>query len=404
MKKALILVAIIICFSCKKEQQPTLNIGTWLGELQVNEEETIPFNFEVTSVNSLKLFNADEVILVNDITYKNDSVWIKMPAFDGHYFAAKLSNGSLNGIFTEESRGILMPFKATFGVEERFEVDKQPIYDVTGRWEAIFSEGNPDKEHTDLGIFEQEGSKVTGTFRTLTGDYRFLEGVLSGDLLKLSAFDGSHVYLFTAKVNDSAMRGIRYLGNYFEEPFTAKRNETFELADPETLTFLKEGYETLEFSFPDTSGQKVSLSDEQFKDKVVIVQLMGSWCPNCLDETKYYSEYYKTHQDNDIAFVALAFEYAKTKEKAFQSMERLKTSAGIEYPVLLAQFGTVNKEEAQKKLPMLNKVVSYPTTIFIDKKGKVRKIHTGFNGPATGDKYITFKEDFESFVEKLLKE
>jgi len=53
---------------------------------------------------------------------------------------------------------------------------------------------------------------------------------------------------------------------------------------------------------------------------------------------------------------------------------------------------------------MLNKVVSYPTTIFIDKKGKVRKIHTGFNGPATGDKYIAFKEDFESFVEMLLGE
>lgn len=404
MKKALIFIVFAICFSCKDEQKPTLSIGIWLGELQVNDEETIPFNFEVTSAKSIKFFNADEVILVDDITYKNDSVLIKMPAFDGHYFAAKLKNGSLNGIFTEESRGILMPFKATFGVEERFKVDKKPTHDVSGKWEATFSEGNPDDEHTDLGIFEQKGSIVTGTFRTLTGDYRFLEGVLSGDQLKLSAFDGSHVYLFTATVTDSTMQGMRYLGNYFEEPFTAKRNDTFELEDPETLTLLKEGYETLEFSFPDTSDQMVSLSDEQFKDKVVIVQLMGSWCPNCLDETQYYTEYYKTHQDKDIAFVALAFEYAKTKEKAFQSMERLKTSVGIEYPVLLAQYGTVNKEEAQKKLPMLNKVVSYPTTIFIDKKGKVRKIHTGFNGPATGDKYIAFKEDFESFVEMLLGE
>ena len=404
MKKTLFFVALTLCFSCKKEPSATLKVGTWRGELQVNNQETLPFNFEVTSANSLKLFNADEVIFVDDITYKNDSVLIKMPNYDSHYLSAKLSDGALSGIFTEVNRGILMPFKAEYGIKDRFTIDKASAHNVSGKWEAIFNEGISEDEHIDMGIFEQKGSIVTGTFRTLTGDYRYLEGVLNGDQLKLSAFDGSHVYLITATVTDSTMEGIRYLGNYAQEPFKAKRNEAFELADPETLTLLKEGYDTLEFSFPDTSGQMVSLSDERFKDKVVVVQLMGSWCSNCLDETKYYTEYYKNHQDEDLEFVALAFEFAKTKEKAFKSMERLKTSVGIEYPVLLAQFGTVNKEEAQKKLPMLKSVVSYPTTIFIDKKGKVRKTHTGFNGPATGDKYITFKTEFEGFVEMLLKE
>ena len=38
------------------------------------------------------------------------------------------------------------------------------------------------------------------------------------------------------------------------------------------------------------------------------------------------------------------------------------------------------------------------------RKGRVRKIHTGFNGPATGDKYIEFKDEFESFVTELLSE
>ena len=47
---------------------------------------------------------------------------------------------------------------------------------------------------------------------------------------------------------------------------------------------------------------------------------------------------------------------------------------------------------------------SYPTSIFIDKKGNVRKIHTGFNGPATGDKYSEFIVEFESFVVELLSE
>jgi peroxiredoxin len=404
MQKVLILFLSLYIVSCNKEKSNTLELGIWRAELQVSEHEILPFNFEVTSANSLKIFNADEVIFVDDITYKNDSILIKMPAFDGHYFSAKINKGNLSGLFVEENQERVVPFKATYGIKERFTFKIKPDYNISGKWETIFSEGHEDNEYIALGIFNQEGYHVTGTFRTTTGDYRFLDGVLEGDQLKLSTFDGSHAYLFTATVTDSTMKGIRYNGNHFNEPFIAIRNEAFELPDAKTLTYLKEGYDTLEFSFPDTSDQMMSLTDDRFKNKVVIVQLMGSWCPNCLDETKYYSEFYKSHKDQDIEFVALAVEYAKTKEKAFSSMNRLKHNIGIDYPVLLAQFGTVNKGEAQKKLPMLNNILSYPTTIFIDKNGKVRKIHTGFNGPATGEKYTEFKKEFEAFVGELLKE
>ena len=131
---------------------------------------------------------------------------------------------------------------------------------------------------------------------------------------------------------------------------------------------------------------------------------MGSWCPNCLDESKYYTKYLLENSDKDIEFIALAFEVAKTPEKAFQRIKRLKDRIGIEYPIVLAQYGGSNKKKAQEKLPMLNHVLSYPTSIFIDKKGNVRKIHTGFNGPATGEKYVEFTNEFESFVDSLLKE
>ncbi len=131
---------------------------------------------------------------------------------------------------------------------------------------------------------------------------------------------------------------------------------------------------------------------------------MGTWCPNCLDETKFLVNYLKENKKLDVEVVALAFEYAKTEEKAFKSINGLKTAIGVDYPILLAQFGTSNKSKAQEKLPMLNHVLSYPTTIFIDKNGAVRKIHTGFNGPATGDKYEVFKEEFDGFIKALAKE
>ncbi|MUU78417.1 peroxiredoxin family protein [Winogradskyella endarachnes] len=401
------LILLILC-ACKEETkqqtiEPQLKIGSYRAILELQDNEKLPFNFEVTSASELKVFNAEEVIDVDEITYNNDSVFINFPVFEG-YVAAKLDGDNLNGNFIKESLNRVVPFSAEFDNATRFNVSEKPSQNVSGIWETVFSIGIVDDEYIAKGIFKQEGKKVTGTFRTTTGDYRYLEGVMDGDQMKLSTFDGAHAFLFTAKVTDSTMEGLFYSGNHWKEPFIAKRNKNFELPNSNDLTFLKDGYDALDFAFPNTSDELVSLKDDRFKNKVVVVQIMGTWCPNCLDESKYYAEFYKNNKDKDIEFVALAFEYAKTKEAAFSRIDRLQSKIDINYPILLAQYGTSDKAKAQEKLPMLNHVLSYPTSIFIDKKGKVRKIHTGFNGPATGEKYVEFKEEFEGFVDDLLLE
>jgi hypothetical protein len=62
----------------------------------------------------------------------------------------------------------------------------------------------------------------------------------------------------------------------------------------------------------------------------------------------------------------------------------------INYKIVFG--GTSKKSEAAKTLPMLNHIMSYPTTIFIDRKGKIKKIQTGFNGPGTGKIYEDYKK------------
>ena len=232
-----------------------------------------------------------------------------------------------------------------------------------------FSPGTPE-EYLGKGIFVQNGNKVTGTFRTTTGDYRYLDGLVYGDSVKLSAFDGAHAFLFTAKiVNDSTLNGMFYSGNHFKEPFVAKRNEVFELPNEDSLTFLKKGYETFNFSFPNDEGQMIALSDNEFQNKPVVVQVMGTWCPNCLDETKFLVSYLKENKNTELKVVALAFEYAKTEEEAYKSIKRLKDRIGVEYPILLAQYGDADKDIAQKKLPMLNHVLSLPYHYIYRQKG-----------------------------------
>jgi len=327
--------------SCKKEKSVesiTLKSGPWRATLTVQDDEKLPFLFEVMEDQTLQIFNAEEIITVDEIDIKNSKIKIKFPVFEGYVEAEFLDSLTIKGSFVKESLNRVVPFEATFGELDRFELTSQPKYDVTGSWEAVFSADAPDDRYIAKGVFKQNGNIVTGTFRTTTGDYRYLEGVLNGEDLQLSTFDGAHAFFFRAKVKEGVMDGYFYSGNHWKEPFTAKPNKNYELPSAESLTFLNEGYDSLAFSFPDDTGKMISLQDPEYKGKVVIVQVMGTWCPNCMDETKYYVDFYNKNRNKDVKVISLAFEYARTKEKAFNAIARLKKKLNVNYPVLLAQF------------------------------------------------------------------
>ena len=168
------------------------------------------------------------------------------------------------------------------------------------------------------------------------------------------------------------------------------------MQDERSFSHLNPGYKKVEFTFPDINGKKVSLSDKEFKNKIVIVQIMGSWCPNCLDETRFLSDWYNKNDPKDVRIIGLDYEKITDSTVAHKNIRRLIDRYNVKYPILFA--GSSNRELASKTLPMLNKIFAFPTTIYIDKNGTVREIHTGFNGPATGEYYEEFKKNFEKLV------
>ena len=181
-----------------------------------------------------------------------------------------------------------------------------------------------------------------------------------------------------------------------------RRNPSAALADPYGLSALKEGFTTLDFSFPNLDGNPVSLADSRYKGKVVIVSILGSWCPNCLDEAAFLSPWYKENRKRGVEILGLAFERKNDFDFAKRTLTRLIERFDIQYQILFAgQSGT---DSASKALPALNGIAAFPTTIFIDKKGAVRKVHTGFSGPATGKFYEDFKGEFNRLVDTLLVE
>lgn len=381
------------------------NKGIWRAALSLGKLE-LPFLFELqqdAGNYTLALINAEERLSLHDITVKNDSITIRMPFFDTEIRAKLTQDSLMEGIWRDYSRrsNYQIPFKATFGTYERFGAKKDAKVDFTGKWRTTFSPGTGIAQPA-IGIFKQSGNHITGTFLLETGDYRYLEGVVDGDSMRLSAFDGSHAFLFHAQLQGDSIKGQFFSGIHFQEPWTAIKDEEYELRNPDSLTYLKQDYTELAFTFPDLNGNPVSLSDAKFTDKVVIIQLMGSWCPNCMDETKYLAEIHRRYKDQGLAIISLAYERTRDMDVAQKNLRKLKAYFNIEYDLLIA--GTSDKIEASQTLPMLNHVMSFPTAIFIDRKGEIRKIHTGFYGPGTGSYYHRFVENTNLFIEKLLEE
>lgn len=347
--------------------------------------------------------NGVERVRVPEVHRQGDSWTLRFPAFN-NTLSLQQDGQELSGSLTLVKLGYeqVMPVSATPADGHRFVDGPRPAGDVTGRWAVQFieAEGEPTLA---VGEFDQQGARVTGTFLTPTGDYRYLEGELDGDRLYLSTFDGAHAFVFHARLQaDGSLHGDFWSGTRWHQPWTAQRDFEARLPDPYSLTVLKEGYDRLEFRFPDLAGQPVSLADDKYRGKVVLVTLSGTWCPNCADEVAFLAEYYRANRERGLEIITLLYEHFEDFERAAQQGRALVEEHGIDYDVLVA--GLSDKTQAAQTLPMLNAVLAYPTMIFVDRKGEVRGIHTGFSGPGTGQHYQDFIGDFEARMDLLLAE
>jgi peroxiredoxin len=386
-----------------------LKTGTWRGVLHVARQQ-VPFLLEVATNASGQpiayLVNGEERILLDKIQVRGDSVIIPLHIFDADLRARiNAQEDEMQGVWTRYhlQEPFRVSFSAQLGQKHRFEAHPQAAtFSYAGKWDVVFKDA-AGKQEKAVGVFKQKGNQLKGTFLSSTGDYRYLDGQVNGDTLLLSTFDGANGYLFRAQpLAADQIQGQFFQGLHRTSTWTAHRNAQAELPAADTLTYLKPGYQQLRFTFPDLNGRPVSLSDPKYRGKVVVVQLMGSWCPNCMDETAYLAPFYRQHRNRGLEIIGLGYEQSPQFALASKRLNRLKDRFKIDYDILVA--GVRDREAAASTLPMLNHVLAFPTTIILDRKGKVRRIHTGFSGPGTGKYYEEFIRDFETTIDQLLAE
>lgn len=398
-KKSYVIIVIFLNMMLSSAFSQELQIGTWRFELRTHNA-TIPFLMEITKKNDqfdAVILNGKEKINLENIEIKPGQVIIPIRTFELTLELARQKKGKMAGYLIRHNRQpkSKIPVVATFNKKIRFQEKLVPSkLDLNGKW-SINLIDEQDKKSKGVLIFEQNNHKITGSILSPTGDYRFFEGVISGNEFMAASFDGVYNYLLKGEVNDGKLVA-KILSNYVVKIDGVK----------DTSASLPNAYEqtqiqNLEFEFPDLNGKTISLKDEKFKNKAVVIQFFGSWCPNCLDEMNYLIPWYNQNKSRGVEIIALAFERSLDKKKA--SKQLLKTQKKYEIPYTILLAGSTSEDKPQEKIKGLKNFIAFPTTVFLNKKHQVIKIHAGFSGPGTGEFFELWKIEFNQNVDEALR-
>ncbi|MGH9346018.1 MAG: TlpA disulfide reductase family protein [Vicinamibacterales bacterium] len=395
MKVAIVLLLAVLATGAS-DLQPV--VGRWDAIVVVNGLE-IPFRFDITAQGTEvkgSFFNGDRRITSTRSRFENG---VLLLSFDQYASRLQVSHrdGQLSGEY-QRPRGVY-PFRATrVSTTPAPAAGKAPSID--GTW--IVAAQSKKGESAWRFIVKQKGAGVSATILRVDGDTGTLTGSYRDGRFLLSHFSGARPLLLEVTPQEDGSLSLSQNG----QPALAAARENAPRAkrigkptDPARHTSVKNPGEPFRFSFPDLDGRLVSNTDLRFRGKVVLVNISGSWCPNCHDEAPFLAALYRKYQSKGLEVVALSFEEADqllnpTRLRAFIA------EYGITYPVLVAG----EPEQLNEKIPQAENLNAFPTTFILGRDGRVRTVHAGFPSPGSGVYYQRAERTIIREVERLLVE
>jgi thiol-disulfide isomerase/thioredoxin len=373
--------------------------GAWRAVLEL-AGGPLPFTLEVARAPggwSGRLCNGRVCERLSRVRVSADSVVFEMADYAAT-IEARVSGDSLTGTYRNVgNRGPrVIPFRAARG---RWPATRAPAA-MVGRWDATF--------FSDFGssprVFELRNGAagLEGTMISNTGDYGHFAGAVRGDSFALSHFDGSFVYLITGALHGDTLRGVFHAGPRTQTPWIAVRTRGAPHLKAPTEITSADTSSPFRFAFPDLNGRVVTERDPRFLGKVVLVDVFGTWCPTCHDAAPDLVRLYRRYHRRGLEIVGLAYEVTGDSAVDGRQVRRYRDKFGIRFPLLLA--GINDTEAAGATLPQLRGFTSFPTTVFLGRDGRVRRVHAGYYGPATGAQHERLIREFEAEVERLLRE
>ncbi|MBA2406302.1 MAG: redoxin family protein [Bdellovibrionales bacterium] len=399
MKKFWIASGLMLLFINFEASAAQISPGSWRFTLQTTHAQipfVVDFKYKNKKLTGI-LRNGKESIPLTDIKYEKKEISIPLQTYELSLELTQQDKNTLIGHLVRHNKNPIKktPIVGLFGPKTRFDEPKEkPSINLTGKWSLVM-EDEQNQKSPGLGMFKQKGNKFSGSILTPTGDYRYLDGFVEGNRFRAASFDGVYNYTLEGSLKDGTMAAA--LLSSSKTKISGNLDLKAALPDPYKLTELKE----LSFILPDLKGQSVSLNHPKFKNKPVIVQFFGSWCPNCMDEMNYLIYWYNQNSKRGVEIIALAFERSLSPEDATRQLQKVSKKMKVPYTIL--QAGSTAEDKPAEKIKGLKNFISFPTTIFLNKKHQVVKVHAGFNGPSTGEYYKKWIKEFNDTVEGLLK-
>ncbi len=373
--------------------------GSWRGTLSLAGGE-LRFSLEIADSSGRlggRICNAGSCESLSGVRQAGDSVRLEMADYAAAIDASCIGD-SLAGFYRNVgNRGPrVIPFHASRGAWDAVQVPAG----LAGRWDATFISG--ERSSPRVLLFERGPHGFQGTVISNTGDYGRFQGWVDGDSVSMSHFDGSFVYLVTAHLNGDTLRGTFHAGLSTQTPFTAVRSTGRpHLRGPTSLT-QADTAAPFHFAFPDLDGRIVRNDDPRFRGKVVLIDIFGTWCPTCQEAAPELVRLWRDYHERGLAIVGIAYEVSGDTAVDAALVRRYRARHNIPFPLLLGGTNTV--EATAATLPQLTGFTSYPTSIFLGRDGRVRRIHAGFYGASTGAMHQQQVAAFRAYIEQLLGE
>jgi thiol-disulfide isomerase/thioredoxin len=383
--------------------------GMWHGAVQLPDGISVPFsmNLDFSGAKPTGYFLVgDEKTPIPEISRSRDSLTFGFSEYAAE-MQATWSGGQLSGnylrIRSDGTKSFRFTASPDAGPSDERVAESSSAALPTGNYQVLFQAEEKTDDTTVAKLWSKDGA-LYGTFIAPDGDYGLLTGKPSGERIQLSRFTGWQAIAIVLERQERTWLGRFYAASSATpRSFILRPRADLHVEIPATKrTMMKNPNAEFVFSGVSLTGETVRNSDERFKGKALIVDVMGTWCHNCLDEAPVLQQLQEQFGKDGLEIVGLSFEINDDPALAKKNLQLFKDRFGLTYTLLFC--GSLDDENVKKQLhSQLDNFFAYPTAIFIDRNRKVQAIHSGFKGPGTGDEFQAQIREFQELASKLVK-
>ena len=402
---AVLVVSLVVLSGC--QQQPPPEKGLWKGTVTLVDQKLLPvlMYLDLTSPAPSGYFlNGTEQTPIPEIHHTGDSLTFVFSEY-GATMRAVWKGGKLKGSFLRFRKDtVTNVFEASplSGSEETAKAASASNVPLVGKFQ-VFMKNRDGIDSGSVATFWARGDSVLGTFIASDGDLGLMAGKQNGNAVQLGRFSGWQGQMMELTRTQNEWTGTLYYRMPPAVPFTLvpRPAKSFD-ASGRKKTMLKDRRRPFAFSGLTVMGDTISGLDKRYRGKVVIIDIMGTWCHNCMDASPLLQKLYSEFNGQGLEVVGLSYELTADFNAARKNLLLYEERYGITFPVLFCgSLDNANVDTRTKS--QLNDFFAYPTTLFVDRNGIVQQIHEGFKGPGTGEEYQNEVSLYYDTVQKLLK-